>query len=173
MALGARKKLVGKSSTRISWWGVRLRGVHSSTFHPTLLGSIARAQLERMMKYMLQFWDDENRPGPDPDSDEGQAEMAAWYAYSEALISAGVWVSGEALQPPVTATVVRVRDGSPVITDGPFAETKESFGGFEIIDVADLDEAISWAERSPVHPHGLVEVRPVMEMPDDPDHDGG
>jgi len=117
------------------------------------------------MKYMLMFCDDENREGPDPESEEGQAEMAAWYAYSEALVAAGVWVSGEALQPTVTATVVRVRDGSTVTTDGPFAETKESFGGFEIIEVADLDEAISWAERSPVHPHGLVEVRPVLEMP--------
>lgn len=120
------------------------------------------------MKYMLMFCDDENRPGPDPESEEGQAEMAAWYTYSEALVSAGVWVSGEALQPTVTATVVRVKDGSTVTTDGPFAETKESFGGFEIIDVADLDEAISWAERSPVHPHGLVEIRPVFEMPEDP-----
>lgn len=123
------------------------------------------------MKYMLLFCDDENRPGPDPESAEGQAEMAAWFAYSEALVSAGVWVSGEALQPTVTATVVRVEDGATITTDGPFAETKESFGGFEIIDVADLDEAISWAERSPVHPHGLVEVRPVMEMPTESDGD--
>ncbi|MCL4156440.1 UNVERIFIED_CONTAM: hypothetical protein GTU68_056543 [Idotea baltica] len=91
--------------------------------------------------------------------------MAAWFAYSEALVSAGVWVSGEALQPTVTATVVRSSEGTIVLADGPFAETKESFGGFEIIDVADLDEAIEWAKRCPVHPHGLVEVRPVMEMP--------
>lgn len=125
------------------------------------------------MKYMLLFCDDENRPGPDPESEEGQAEMAAWFAYSEALVAAGVWVSGEALQPTVTATVVRVKDGATVTTDGPFAETKESFGGFEIIDVADLDEAISWAERSPVHPHGLVEVRPVFEMMEEPDGEAG
>lgn len=119
------------------------------------------------MKYMLLFCDDESREGPDPESEEGQAEMEAWFAYSEALVAAGVWVSGEALQPTVTATVVRIEDGATVTTDGPFAETKESFGGFEIIDVADLDEAIAWAERSPVHPHGLVEVRPVFEMPAD------
>ncbi len=125
------------------------------------------------MKYMLLFCDDENRPGPDPESEEGQAEMAAWFAYSEALVAAGVWVSGEALQPTVTATVVRVKDGATVTTDGPFAETKEGFGGFEIIDVADLDEAISWAERSPVHPHGLVEVRPVFEMMEEPDGEAG
>lgn len=116
------------------------------------------------MKYMLLFCDDENRASSD---EEQEAEMAAWFAYSEALVAAGVWVSGEALQPTVTATVVRVKDGSTVTTDGPFAETKESFGGFEIIDVADLDEAIAWAERSPVHPHGMVEVRPVFEMPED------
>jgi hypothetical protein len=125
------------------------------------------------MKYMLMFCDDETREGPDPESEEGQAEMAAWFAYSEALVAAGVWVSGEALQPTVTATVVRVRDGSTVTTDGPFAETKESIGGYEIIDVPDLDEAIRWAERSPVHPHGLVEIRPVMEMPDELDDEAG
>ena len=118
------------------------------------------------MKYMLMFCDDENREGPDPESEEGEAEMAAWIAYSEALVSAGVWVSGEALLPTVTATTVRVQDGSTVTSDGPFAETKETIGGYEIIDVADLDEAISWAERCPVHPQGSVEVRPVMEMPE-------
>lgn len=118
------------------------------------------------MKYMLMFCDDENRQGPDPDSEEAEAEMAAWIAYSEALVAAGVWVSGEALQPTVTATVVRTREGSTVTTDGPFAETKESIGGFEIIDVANLDEAISWAERCPVHPYGSVEIRPVLEMPE-------
>ena len=118
------------------------------------------------MKYMLMFCDDENREGPDPESEEGEAEMTAWIAYSEALVSAGVWVSGEALLPTVTATTVRVQDGSTVTSDGPFAETKESIGGYEIIDVADLDEAISWAERCPVLPEGSVEVRPVMEMPE-------
>ncbi len=125
------------------------------------------------MKYMLMFCDDENRTGPDPESEEGQAEMAAWFAYSEALVAAGVWVSGEALLPTVTATVVRVQDGSTITADGPFAETKESIGGYEIIDVADLDEAISWAARSPVHPHGLVEVRPVMEIPAELDAEMG
>lgn len=117
------------------------------------------------MKYMLMFFDDENREGPDPESEEAEAEMTAWFAYSEALVAAGVWVSGEALMPTVMATTVRMTNGSSVATDGPFAETKESLGGFEIIDVADLDEAILWAERSPVHPHGLVEVRPIMEIP--------
>ncbi len=115
------------------------------------------------MKFMLLFCDDENRSAADSESE--QAEMEAWIAYSEALVSAGVWVSGEALQPSATATVVKVEGGATVTTDGPFADTKESFGGFEIIDVEDLDEAIAWAERSPVHPHGLVEVRPVLEMP--------
>jgi len=122
------------------------------------------------MKYLLLFCDDENRQGPDPESEEGQeadaAEMAAWVAYSEALVAAGVWVSGEALQPTVTATTVRVENGATITSDGPFAETKESIGGFEIIDVADLDEAIAWAKRCPVHPHGSVEVRPIMDMTD-------
>lgn len=119
------------------------------------------------MNYMLLYCDDENLEGPEPESAEGEAEMAAWIAYSEALIAAGVWVSGHALQPTVTATVVRSQNGAKVATDGPFAETKESLGGYDIIDVADLDAAIAWAEQAPVSPAGLVEIRPVMEMPEE------
>ena len=96
--------------------------------------------------------------------DEEEA-MGAWMTYSEALVSAGVWVSGNALLPPETATVVRTDGGSTVLTDGPFAETKEAIGGYDIIDVADLDAALSWAKQAPVSTAGLVEVRPVMELP--------
>ncbi len=117
------------------------------------------------MKFMLMFCDSEDREPPTEEQE--QAEMEAWFAYSAALNAAGVWVSGEALQPSSTATVVRVEKGSPVMTDGPFAETKEAIGGFEIIDVADLDEALHWAKQCPVHPHGSVEVRPVFEMPEE------
>jgi hypothetical protein len=98
--------------------------------------------------------------GPSPD--ELQAEFPKWMAYTEALQSAGVMVAGDALQPIETATTVRVRDGERVVTDGPFAETKELLGGYYIVDVPNLDEALTWAEKIPSATYGSVEVRPVM-----------
>jgi hypothetical protein len=71
---------------------------------------------------------------------------------------------GEALLPVATATTVRVREGKTVTTDGPFAETKEQLGGFYIVDVANLDEAITWAAKIPGARSGSVEVRPVLVM---------
>jgi hypothetical protein len=84
-----------------------------------------------------------------------------------------VFESGDGLQPTATATTVRVRNGERLLTDGPFAETKEQLGGFYIVDCKDLDEAISWAERIPSLPHyGAVEVRPIMEFGDAPAANG-
>lgn len=79
---------------------------------------------------------------------------------------AGVLVTGDALQPVSTATSVRVRDGNKVITDGPFAETKEQLGGYYLMDCKDLDEAISWASQIPSARFGTIEVRPVMVFED-------
>jgi len=76
--------------------------------------------------------------------------------------SAGVMVTGEALEPVSTATSVQMRDGKKVITDGPFAETKEQLGGFYVFDCKDLDEAIEWASQIPSARYGTIEVRPVM-----------
>jgi hypothetical protein len=94
--------------------------------------------------------------------EEAQAELPRWMEYTEALQAAGAMVAGDALQPVETATTVRVRDGETAVSDGPFAETKEVLGGYYIIDVADLDAALKWAERIPSAPRGSVEVRPVM-----------
>ena len=71
-------------------------------------------------------------------------------------------LGGEGLQPSSAATTVRVRDGERVLTDGPFAETKEQLGGFYLLDCDNLDEAIDWAAKIPGAGHGSVEVRPVM-----------
>jgi hypothetical protein len=98
--------------------------------------------------------------GPSPE--EMEAEMPRWFSYTQELQDAGVMRAGEALQPTDTATTVRVRDGQRLTTDGPFAETKEVLGGYYIIDVADLDAALAWAERIPSVGYGSVEVRPVM-----------
>ncbi len=81
------------------------------------------------------------------------------------LQAAGAWVFAGGLHPPSTATVVRIKDGTVVTTDGPFAETKEQVGGFWIIQAADLDAALSWAEKATVACRLPVEVRPFQEAP--------
>ncbi len=117
------------------------------------------------MKYMLMLFSEPQTDAPPPDSPEAAAVMQVWYAYGAALKEAGVKVNDHALQGPQTATVVDVRGSKTITRDGPFAETKEVLGGYYIIDVANLDEAISWAERNPIQPYGSVEIRPVVELP--------
>jgi hypothetical protein len=90
--------------------------------------------------------------------------MAAYGAYTEAMKKAGVMVSGDRLQPVATATTVRVANGKSTVLDGPYAETKEQLGGFYIIDVSDLDAALSWAARCPGASQGAIEVRPIWAM---------
>jgi hypothetical protein len=80
------------------------------------------------------------------------------------LAAAGKYLAASPLQPSATATSVRVRQGKRVVTDGPFAETKEQLGGYFLIDASDLDEAIAVAERIPMARRGTVEVRPVVEL---------
>jgi hypothetical protein len=89
--------------------------------------------------------------------------LGAYRAYMEAMANAGVLRTSNGLQPTSAATTVRVVNDKTQVLDGPYAETKEQLGGFHIIEVADLDAAISWAARSPTALHGVVEVRPVGE----------
>jgi hypothetical protein len=89
--------------------------------------------------------------------------LGAYKAYMQAMTNAGVLKSSGGLQPTSTATTVRVRNDKPQVLDGPYADSKEQFGGFHIIEVPDLDAAISWASRSPTALHGVVEVRPMWE----------
>jgi hypothetical protein len=83
-----------------------------------------------------------------------------------------VFVGGDGLQPAATATTVRVRDGERLLTDGPYAETKEQLGGFYMLECKDLDEALSWAARIPEAKTGSIEVRPVMVYDEIPGADG-
>ncbi len=92
--------------------------------------------------------------------------MAEYVAYSQELAEAGAMVGGNALQAPATATTVRDRDGRVLTTDGPFAETKELLGGYYVIDVESLDEALEWAAKCPGARTGSIEVRPLMLMPE-------
>ena len=109
------------------------------------------------MKYMLLIYDD---PAAAPDA----AEFQAWSSYTSALGESGAMVAGDALQGLDTATTVRVRDDERLVTDGPFADTKEWLAGYYLIDVADLDAALEWAAKMPNIAHGSVEVRPLMEF---------
>jgi hypothetical protein len=91
------------------------------------------------------------------------AELPEWDALTEELRAAAVWVANAALHPVESATTVRVRDGEAVLTDGPFAVTREVLAGYYLIDCADLDEALAIAARLPIARYGSVEVRPVVQ----------
>ena len=93
---------------------------------------------------------------------EQEAYMNGYFQFTRDVETAKVLVGGEALQSVATATTVRVRDGKTVITDGPFAETKEQLGGYYLLECANLDQAIEWAARIPGAAHGSIEVRPIM-----------
>ena len=115
------------------------------------------------MKYMLLIYRNEADMLA---ASKAQVEQmtGAYTAYTEAMRKAGVIVGGDRLQPVSVATTVRVADGKTTVLDGPYIESKEQLGGYFLIDVPDLDAALSWAERCPGASTGLVEVRPVWAM---------
>ncbi|GAC1688715.1 MAG: YciI family protein [Candidatus Acidiferrum sp.] len=94
---------------------------------------------------------------------EQEQGMAAYISYTEALKTAGVLKGSNRLKPSSNATTVRVANGKPQVLDGPYAESKEQVGGYYLIEVPDLDSALSWAARCPAASHGAVEVRPIWE----------
>jgi hypothetical protein len=114
------------------------------------------------MKFMLLLWGDESH-WEGASQEEAAAEMARWEDYSAQLVAAGAMVSGEALQPSATSKTLRVESGEQVVTDGPFAETKEALGGFYVIECASIDEALEWAAKLPSAEYGATEIRPVMD----------
>lgn len=89
--------------------------------------------------------------------------LGAYRAFMETMGKASVLLESKGLLPASTATTVRTVNGKTQVLDGPYADSKEQLGGFHIIEVADLDAALSWAARSPTALYGVVEVRPVME----------
>jgi hypothetical protein len=121
--------------------------------------------LEKTMQYMLTYYDSPAQITPPQDEAKRQAWFGSWMAYIGALHQAGVVVNGHGLQPPHTATTVRVRGDQRQVQDGPFADTKEMLGGYHVIEVPNLDEALAWAARCPAALTGGVEVRPVMLPP--------
>ena len=114
------------------------------------------------MKYMFLLY--ANKPLPEPETDEARQLIQAWGAANAEMAEAGVLIDCGPLQPASASTTVSVRDGEVLLTDGPAAEIKEHFGGFTLVECADLDEALKWAARVPTASDGRVEVRPVVQV---------
>lgn len=112
------------------------------------------------MQYMLMIHAEEGGWNRMTKAEQEQG-MAAYNAYTEALTKAGVLKGSNRLQPSSASTTVRLVNGKSQVLDGPFADSKEQLGGYFLIDVPDLDAALSWAARCPGAGHGTVEVRPI------------
>lgn len=115
------------------------------------------------MQYMLLIYQSEAEFGKLTEAEKG-AVYQAYGPFTESINKSGHFRSGSGLQPTSTATTVRMRSGKRLVTDGPFAETKEQLAGYYLIEAKDLDEAIAIAARVPSAKFGSVEVRPVIEM---------
>jgi hypothetical protein len=115
------------------------------------------------MQYMLLIYGDE-QAGESAPREQIAEIVNAYMAYTQALQDAKALVASNRLRPTTAATTVRVANGQTKMLDGPFAETKEQLGGYYLIDVRDLDAALSWAARCPAARYGTVEVRPIWVM---------
>jgi hypothetical protein len=115
------------------------------------------------MQYVLLIYDDEAAWAAFSE-DERNEVMQQYYAYGAELRAANALVGGEALQPTQTATTVKVRGGEQVVTDGPFAETKEQIGGFYVFECKSEAEALAYAAKIPGAAYGSIEVRQIIEM---------
>lgn len=116
------------------------------------------------MRYMMLIYSQEDETATPEESGEA---MAAHRALMEDAHKRGVFRAADPLQPTSAATTLRVRDGEVLLTDGPFAETKEQLAGYYILDCQDLDEALAWAARIPtgcVGGPGCIEIRPIREF---------
>lgn len=117
------------------------------------------------MKYTILVYESAEEIAARTDPERQQGYWAAYQAYSQALSEAGILVGGAGLHPPRSATTIRVRKGERQVQDGPFADTKEELGGFFIIEVPHLDDALKWAARCPSASSGAAEVRPNLPPP--------
>lgn len=117
------------------------------------------------MQYAIIVYETDAELAARDDADRAGNYWAAFAAYSQALVDAGVARGGAGLHPPAMATTVRVRGDQRLVQDGPFADTKEMLGGLFMIDVPDLDSALAWAARCPAASTGAVEVRPMLPPP--------
>jgi hypothetical protein len=114
------------------------------------------------MQYMLLIYTDESGT-PIASEDELRKMYAQYGTFSRELKDAGKLGPNEELDAPATARSLRLEDGQPVVTDGPYAETREQLGGFYIVEAADIEEALQWAAKVPSAAHGTIEVRPIKD----------
>ena len=111
------------------------------------------------MQYMLLIYSDESGP-----AEGGDDVLRRYRAFTEEVRDNGKLVGADRLQPATTATTVRIRNGETLVTDGPFAETKEQLGGYYLLECENIDEALAYAAKIPTAENGSVEVRPVWVM---------
>jgi hypothetical protein len=132
----------------VSIWAVAVRFTHGG----------------KDMRYMLLIYEDEKGWGKLAESEQQQI-FGEYMQLTKDLKTSGNYHAGAPLNPTSTATSVRIRNGKRLVTDGPFAETREQLGGYYLIEAKDLDEALAVAARIPSARWGTIEVRPVMEVP--------
>jgi hypothetical protein len=116
------------------------------------------------MQYVLLIYLNEQKWQGMPEAERDKV-MAEYGAFTESIVKSGNYKGGDELQPVSAATTVRVRNGKPIVSDGPFAETREQLGGYYLIEAKDLDEATAIAARIPSARDGSIEVRPVVPSP--------
>ena len=114
------------------------------------------------MKYLLTFIVDQRQMG-NSSPEEMREALERWSAFDAEAVEAGAMIACEPLEPSSATTTMRIDDGERVVTDGPFAETKEQLGGFALLECESRDEALEWAAKVPLS-HGSIEVRPVMDL---------
>jgi hypothetical protein len=115
------------------------------------------------MRYLIMALEDDRAFAGRTDPERADAYWTSWTAYIGALQRSGILVDAAGLEGPAAATTVRVRDGRTLVQDGPFADSKEHLGGYFVVDVPDLDDALRWAARCPSAAYASVEVRPLLE----------
>jgi hypothetical protein len=113
------------------------------------------------MQYAILIYETPESFAGRANDDEYEPTLVAWRAYHKALVDAGIFVAGDPLLGPETATTIRIKGGQREIQDGPYANTKEQLAGFQILELPSLDAAIEWASRCPSAAIGAVEVRPL------------
>jgi hypothetical protein len=118
---------------------------------------------EPPMQYLLMIYENEAQSTDLSPAQKG-AMFAEYGEFTRAIKASGHFRAGDALQPTAKATTVRVREGKNLVTDGPFAETREQLGGYYLVEAADLDEAIALAARIPGARSGSIEIRPIWQM---------
>lgn len=121
-------------------------------------------QREAVMRYLCLLASDSDVAGPEPGSPEFVRMLDDYGTATAAMADNGVLVDSAPLDLPSNARSLRMRNGKPLVTDGPFIEIKEAIGGYYVLDCAGMDEALRWAATIPAARYGVIEVRPVMTM---------